>query len=58
MLAKLIADDLLSDENGKEIIDEINKSVDVPLLSEKTEQKILEAIWKIVKGVMLKKIGL
>ncbi len=58
MLAKLIADDLLSDENGKEIIDEINKSVDVPLLSEKTEQKILEAIWKIIKGVMLKKIGL
>ena len=29
MLAKLIADDLLSDENGAEVIAEINKAVDM-----------------------------
>ena len=57
MLAKLIADDLLSDENGKEVIAEINKSVDIPVLSEATEQKILEALWKVIKTVLLKKIG-
>ena len=57
MLAKLIADDLLSDENGKEVIAEINKSVDIPILSEATEAKILEALWKVIKAVLLKKIG-
>ena len=57
MLAKLIADDLLSDENGAEIIAEINKAVDIPIISENTEQKILEALWKVIKGVLLKKIG-
>ena len=57
MLAKLIADDLLSDENGAEIIDEINKAVDIPIISEATEKKILEALWKVIKGVLLKKIG-
>ena len=58
MLAKLIADDLLSDENGAEIIAEINNAVDIPIISEKTEQKILEALWKVIKGVLLKKIGI
>ena len=57
MLAKLIADDLLSDENGAEVIAEINKAVDIPIISEKPEQKILEALWKVIKGVLLKKIG-
>jgi|TARA_Y100001937_G_scaffold96615_1_gene131375 hypothetical protein len=57
MLAKLIADDLLSDENGAEVIAEINKSVDIPIISEATEQKILEALWKVIKSVLLKKIG-
>ena len=58
MLAKLIADDLLSDENGAEIIDVINKAVDIPIISEATEKKILEALWKVIKGVLLKKIGI
>ncbi len=58
MLAKLIADDLLSDENGAEIIAEINKAVDIPIISENTKKKILEALWKVIKGVLLKKIGI
>jgi hypothetical protein len=47
----------LSDENGAEIIAEINKAVDIPIISENTEQKILEALWKVIKSVLLKKIG-
>jgi|TARA_R100000742_G_C4196964_1_gene27258 hypothetical protein len=57
MLMKMIADELLSDKTGEEIIDEINKAVDIPIISEKTEKAILEALWKIIKGVLLKKIG-
>ena len=58
MLMKMIADELLSDKTGEEIIDEINKAVDIPIISEKTEKAILEALWKVIKGVLLKKIGL
>tara|TARA_R100001163_G_C5062176_1_gene199165 strand:- start:1227 stop:1403 length:177 start_codon:yes stop_codon:yes gene_type:complete len=57
MLMKMIADELLSDKTGEEIIDEINKAVDIPIISEKTERAILEALWKVIKGVLLKKIG-
>tara|TARA_R100000654_G_scaffold74593_2_gene109343 strand:+ start:2320 stop:2496 length:177 start_codon:yes stop_codon:yes gene_type:complete len=58
MLMKMIADELLSDKTGEEIIDEINRAVDIPIISEKTEKAILEALWKVIKSVLLKKIGL
>jgi|TARA_R100001460_G_scaffold33672_1_gene65816 nucleoid DNA-binding protein len=58
MLMKMIADELLSDKTKDEIIDEINKAVDIPIISEKTEKAILEALWKIIKGVLLKRLGL
>ena len=58
MLIKMIADELLSDKTKDEIIDEINKAVDIPIISEKTEKAILEALWKIIKGVLLKRLGL
>ena len=57
MLMKMIADELLADETKDEIIDEINKAVDIPIISEKTEKAILEALWKIIKGVLLKRLG-
>ena len=57
MLMKMIADELLSDKTGEEIIDEINKNVDIPIISEATEKAILEALWKVIKGVLLKKLG-
>ena len=57
MLMKMIADELLSDKTGEEIIDEINKNVDIPIISEKTEKAILQALWKVIKTFLLKKIG-
>jgi len=57
MLMKMIADELLSDKTGEEVIDEINKAIDIPIISEKTEKAILEALWKVIKAVLLKKIG-
>tara|TARA_E500000305_G_scaffold89227_1_gene76220 strand:- start:315 stop:491 length:177 start_codon:yes stop_codon:yes gene_type:complete len=58
MLMKMIADELLSDETKDEIIDELNKSIDIPIISEKTERAILEALWKIIKGILMKKLGI
>ena len=57
MLMKMIADELLSDDTKDEIIDELNKSIDIPIISEKTEKAILEALWKIIKGILMKKLG-
>ena len=58
MLMKMIADELLADSTKDEIIDELNKAIDIPIISEKTEKAILEALWKIIEGVLLKKLGL
>jgi|TARA_R100001443_G_scaffold58514_1_gene69060 hypothetical protein len=57
MLMKMIADELLSDDTKDEIIDELNKSIDIPIISEKTERAILEALWKVIKGILMKKLG-
>ena len=57
MLMKMIADELLSDNTKDEIIDELNKSIDIPIISEKTEKAILESLWKIIKGILMKKLG-
>lgn len=53
----MIADELLGDSTKDEIIDEINKNVDIPIISEKTERKILEALWMVIRNVLLKRIG-
>ena len=58
MLAKMIADEMFSDDAKDELIDEINKAVDIPIISEKTEKAILEALWKVIKAVFYKKLGL
>tara|TARA_R100000664_G_C2749350_1_gene136750 strand:- start:1213 stop:1389 length:177 start_codon:yes stop_codon:yes gene_type:complete len=58
MLKKMIADEIFSDKTRDELIDEINKSVDIPILSEKTEKAIMEALWKLIKVVLMKKMGI
>ena len=34
------------------MIDKMNKNVDIPFISEKTEEKILNAIWDSVEEVV------
>ena len=53
----MVADDVLSEEVRDEIIDEINKNVDIPIISEKTERAILLALWGVIDSVIRKKIG-
>ena len=52
-----LAEDLFSDKNRDELIKEINKDVDIPLLNEKTEEKILLALWKLITTFFFKKLG-
>ena len=58
MLKKMIANELLGDSTKDELIDEINRNVDIPIISEKTEKAILEALWKVIKKVLLSKLGI
>ena len=56
-LMSSLAEDLFSDENRDELIKEINDDVDIPIFSEKTEEKILLALWKLMKTFFFKKLG-
>ena len=58
MLAKMMADEMFSEDEKDELIAELNKAIDIPIISEKTEKAILEALWKVIKAVFYKKLGL
>ncbi len=54
----LIAGYLFNDKTKKKIIDKLNEKVDVPFINERTEEKVLNAVYEAVeeaiKSVLLK----
>jgi hypothetical protein len=51
-LKEMIADYIFNDEMKDKIIKKLNDNVDVPFISEKTEEKILIAIYDSVEDVV------
>tara|TARA_Y100000593_G_scaffold52557_1_gene98660 strand:+ start:421 stop:600 length:180 start_codon:yes stop_codon:yes gene_type:complete len=51
-LKQMIADYIFNDEMKDKIIKKLNDNVDVPFISEKTEEKILIAIYDSVEDVV------
>lgn len=51
-LKNMIVDYIFNDEMKEKIVKELNDNVDVPIISEKTEEKILTAIWESVEEVV------
>ena len=55
-----IINKIFDDELQKKIVDKLNENVDIPIISEKTEEKILNAIYDsvedVVKNTMLEKL--
>jgi len=51
-LKQMIADYVFNDEMKDKIIKKLNDNVDVPFISEKTEEKILVAIYDSVEDVV------
>tara|TARA_R110002074_G_scaffold138783_3_gene284099 strand:- start:1260 stop:1457 length:198 start_codon:yes stop_codon:yes gene_type:complete len=47
-----IIDEVFNDELQKEVVTALNDSVDIPFLSEKTEEKIMNAVYDTVEGVI------
>tara|TARA_Y100000401_G_scaffold47601_1_gene36753 strand:+ start:4966 stop:5139 length:174 start_codon:yes stop_codon:yes gene_type:complete len=55
-MKQLIADYIFNDEMKDKIIDALNENIDIPIISEKTEEKILTAIYDSVEEVIKAKI--
>ena len=51
-LKEMIADYVFNDEMKEKIINKLNDNIDIPLISEKTEGKILTAIYDSVEEVV------
>lgn len=49
---KVVAGYLFNDEMKGKLIKTMNDNVDIPIISEKTEEKILIAIWDSVEEVV------
>ena len=52
MLQDMIMKYLFNDENKDKIIDELNKNVNIPIINEDTEEKIISAIYNVFEDVM------
>ena len=49
---KIVAGYIFNDEMKAKLIAKMNENVDIPSFSEKTEEKILTAIWDSVEEVV------
>ena len=52
----MIVEYIFNEENKKKVIKELNDSINIPILNEKTEAKIFEAIWEVVESVLKRTI--
>ena len=50
----LIADYLFNPSNKEQLLKALNENIDIPIIGEKTEAKILEAIWNTIEEVFKK----
>ena len=55
MIAKLVEDEiekrLFSEETKSLFVKKLNDNINIPILNEKTEQKIFEGIWEAVEDI-------
>jgi len=55
-LKKDLIEEVFGDELQKEIVEALNKNIDIPFISEKTEGKMMNALYETVEGVIKKAI--
>ena len=51
-LQQVLIEYLFNDETKAQIIDGLNENIDIPFINEKTEGKILEAVYETIEAVM------
>ena len=55
-LKKDLIEEVFGDELQKEVVDALNKNIDIPFISEATEEKMMNALYETVEGVIKKAI--
>jgi hypothetical protein len=55
-MKEMIANYLFNDEMKDKIVKELNDNINVPIINEKTEGKIIEAIYETVEACVKKAI--
>lgn len=53
-IGKIICDYLFNDEMKAKIVKELNDAVNIPIINEKTEEKVLDAIYEVIEQVIKK----
>jgi len=56
-VAKLIADQMFNDSTKAKVVDGLNKNINIPIINEDTEEKIITAIYEVVEDVMKEVLG-
>ena len=56
-VAKLIADQMFNDATKEKVVDGLNKNINIPIINEDTEEKIITAIYDVVEDVMKEVLG-
>jgi|TARA_R100000655_G_scaffold109258_2_gene163288 hypothetical protein len=56
-VAKLIADQMFNDSTKQKVVDGLNKNINIPIINEDTEEKIITAIYEVVEDVMKEVLG-
>ena len=51
-----LVNEVFGDELQKEVVDALNKNIDIPFISEATEEKMMNALYETVEGVIKKAI--
>ena len=51
-LQEMLIGHLFNDETKANIINALNEKVDVPFINEKTEAKILDAVYSVIEDVL------
>ena len=51
-MKQMIADYLFNDKMKDKIVKELNDNINIPIINEKTEGKIIEAIYETVESVL------
>ena len=51
-----LVNEVFGEELQKEVVDALNKNIDIPFISEETEEKMMNALYDTVEGVIKKAI--
>jgi|TARA_Y100000592_G_scaffold64194_1_gene100006 nucleoid DNA-binding protein len=47
-----MAEHMFSEETKQKVVQKLNENVDIPIISEATEEKIIEALWATVEEAL------